>query len=225
MAENIAYNIDCMEFMRTLPDMAFDLAIVDPIYGAVKCGYSNDSQSTSRLAHAKKYHEEIWQQPKTGKDYFDELFRISKNQIIWGGNFFCEEIRRNSSCWLVWDKVNGTNQYADCELAWTSFPGAVRRFQYRWAGMLQENMKNKEARIHPTQKPVALYTWVMQLFSKPGYRIIDTHLGSGSSRIAAYELGIDFVGCEISETYFRLQNERYAKHIAQGSLFKESKDG
>ena len=216
---NVAYNRDCMEAMREYPDKFFDLAVVDPIYGAVKSGYSHDSKSTSRLAKARHYDEEIWKQPKTGKDYFTELFRVSKHQIIWGGNFFVEEINKNSPSWLVWDKRNGENQYADCELAWTSFPTAVRIFRYRWQGMLQENMQNKEVRIHPTQKPVALYQWIFQNYAKPGYKILDTHLGSGSSRIAAYDAGLDFVGFEIHKGYFDLQEERFQRNTAQTNLF------
>ena len=222
---NVAYHTDCMSYMQSLPDDHFDLAVVDPIYGAVKCGYSHDSQSTSRLARATKYHEALWSQPKTGPEYFAELFRVSKNQIIWGGNFFTKSIRRDSPCWLVWDKINGTNQYADCELAWTSFPSSVRIFRYRWSGMLQENMTDKEVRIHPTQKPVALYRWIFQHYAKPSDKILDTHLGSGSSRIAAYDAGLDFVGCEIDKVYFDKQEERFSAHTAQCSLFVDTREG
>ena len=125
----------------------------------------------------------------------------------------------DASCWVVWDKQNGDNDFADCELAWCSFPSAVRKFEFRWAGMLQGNMANKENRIHPTQKPVKLYEWLLTHYAKQGDKILDTHLGSGSSRIAAYNLGFDFVGCEIDEDYFKAQEERFKAHTAQQSLF------
>lgn len=141
--------------------------------------------------------------------YFKELFRVSKNQIIWGANHFITRINKDSPCWIVWDKDNGANDFADCELAFTSFPNAVRKFKYRWHGMLQENMKNKEIRIHPTQKPVDLYAYLLKTFAKEGDKIFDSHLGSGSSRIAAYKLGFDFYGCEIDKEYFASANERF----------------
>lgn len=213
---NIAYNMDCMEAMRKMPDKCFDLAVVDPIYGDVtNGGYMKNPHTTDKLAKANDYHLSIWSQKKTGKEYFDELFRVSKNQIIWGGNYFQASIQRDSQCWIVWDKENGENNFADCELAWTSFDRAVRIFRFRWAGMLQGNMKQKESRIHPTQKPVALYAWIFQHYAKPGDKILDTHLGSGSSRIAAYDAGLDFVGYEIDKEYFDKQEERFAAYTSQ----------
>ena len=119
----------------------------------------------------------------------------------------------------MWDKLNGENNFADCELAWTSFGRAVRLFRFRWAGMLQGNMRAKEVRIHPTQKPVALYAWIFSRYAKPGDRILDTHLGSGSSRIAAWDAGLDFVGCEIDRDYFDAQERRFQAHAAQLNLF------
>lgn len=218
MSESIALNIDCMKYMATLPDKYFDLAIVDPPYGIGESGASNHTRS--KLAKAKNY------KPFSGNDkeppkqeYFKELFRVSKNQIVWGANHFISRMPIDSHCWIVWDKQNGESDFADCELAWTSFESAVRKFEFRWAGMLQENMKNKEVRIHPTQKPVALYEWLLTNYAKEGDRILDTHLGSGSSRIAAYNLGFDFVGCEIDKVYFDKQEERFARHTAQTSLF------
>lgn len=217
---NVAYNIDCMEYMKTLPDKAFDLAIVDPIYGDVtQGGYMSNPHTCDKLAKAVNYHLSIWSQEKTPPEYFKELFRVSKNQIIWGGNYFQTSINADSQGWIVWDKENGDNNFADCELAWTSFNRATRKFTFRWAGMLQGNMKNKEIRIHPTQKPVALYEWLLTHYAKPGDKILDTHLGSGSSRIAAYNLGFDFVGCEIDPDYFKAQEERFAAHTAQMNLF------
>ena len=223
MSESIALNIDCMEYMSTLPDKAFDLAIVDPPYGIGESGANNHTRS--KLAVAKDYKPFAGEDLKApDKEYFEQLMRVSKNQIIWGANHFISRFNRDSSCWIVWDKQNGENDFADCELAWTSFESAVRKFEFRWAGMLQENMKNKEVRIHPTQKPIALYEWLLIKYAKEGDRILDTHLGSGSSRIAAYNLGFDFVGCEIDKDYFDKQEERFARHTAQTSLFVEGFD-
>ena len=147
---------------------------------------------------------------------------MSRNQVIWGANHFIAEFGRSSSCWLVWDKCNGDNNYADCELAWTSFPGAVRKFQYLWAGMRQEKQGvSHQYRIHPCEKPVALYAWIFSRYAKAGDRILDTHLGSGSSRIAAWDAGLDFVGCEIDRDYFDAQERRFSQHRSQLNLFLE----
>ena len=215
---NEAYNIDCMEYMKTLPDKAFELAIVDPPYGIGESGDKNSSRSCIATSkNYKAFHGDDLKPPDD--DYFRELIRVSKNQIIWGSNHFISRIPYDSPCWIVWDKDNGLNDFADCELAWTSFKTAVRRIRYKWHGMLQENMKNKEVRIHPTQKPVALYEWLLKNYAEQGDKILDTHLGSGSSRIAAYNLGFDFVGCELDEDYFKAQEERFMAHTAQQSLF------
>lgn len=213
-----AYNIDCMEYMRASPDKAFDLAVVDPPYGIGESGEKNHTRG--KIAPARDYPPFAGgDKEPPGEEYFKELFRVSKNQVIFGANHFISRFSYDSPCWLVWDKDNGDNDFADCELAWTSFPCAVRRFRFRWSGFLQESMKEKEARIHPTQKPVALYTWIFKKFAKDGDRILDTHLGSGSSRIAAYDLGLDFVGCELDPVYFKLQEERFEKHTSQMNLF------
>ena len=223
MSESIALNIDCMEYMATLPDNAFDLAIVDPPYGIGESGAKNHTRG--KLSKAKNYKpfggEDLKPPDKT---YFEQLLRVSKNQIVFGANHFISRLPIDSHCWIVWDKQNGETDFADCELAWTSFQTAVRKFEYRWQGRLQGNMANKENRIHPTQKPVALYEWLLTNYAKEGDRILDTHLGSGSSRIAAYNLGFDFVGCEIDKEYFDKQEERFARHTAQTSLFVEGFD-
>lgn len=202
-----------------MPDKCFDLAVVDPPYGIGESGSNNKTRSCLAVATAYK--------PFAGDDseappfeYFRELERVSKNQIIFGANHFADRLPDPaSSCWIVWDKENGENDFADCELAYTSFSTAVRIFRFRWSGMLQGNMKQKENRIHPTQKPVALYAWIFQKYAKPGDKILDTHLGSGSSRISAYDAGLDFTGFEIDKEYFGKQEERFAAHIAQMSLF------
>ena len=152
--------------------------------------------------------------------YFAELQRVSKHRIIWGGNYFLDFLGR-TNCMIFWDKDRHDLDFADGEFAWTDFAEPSRRFLFRWNGLLQGNMKNKETRIHPTQKPVALYAWIFQRYAKPGFKILDTHLGSGSSRIAAYDAGLDFVGCELDKVYFELEEERFARHAAQGNLFLE----
>jgi site-specific DNA-methyltransferase (adenine-specific) len=207
------YNIDCMEYMKNIPDKFFNLAIVDPQYGIGEDGKSNHSRG--KLAKAKQYTPKHWDNEPMSPQYFKELFRVSKNQIIWGANHFITRINKDSPCWIVWDKDNGASDFADCELAFTSFPNAVRKFKYRWNGMLQENMKNKEIRIHPTQKPVDLYAYLLKTFAKEGDKIFDSHLGSGSSRIAAYKLGFDFYGCEIDKEYFASANERFERECLE----------
>lgn len=202
------YNIDCLELMRTLPDKYFQLAIADPPYGIGEDVAKNHSRG--KRAPSTLYTPKDWDRSAPGKEFFAELCRVSKYQIIWGANHFIENLpTQNASCWVVWDKENGENDFADCELAWTNFPSAVRRFKFRWAGMLQGNMANKEERIHPTQKPVALYAWLLQHYAKPGDRIFDPMMGSQSSRIAAYKLGFDYVGCELDKEYFAKGRERF----------------
>ena len=220
MELNKYYNMDCIEGMKQYPDKFFDLAIVDPIYGDVTQGgwYKNPS-CADKLAKAGNYSVSIWSQEKTPKAYFDELMRVSKNQIIWGGNYFQEEINKNSQGWIVWDKQNGDNNFADCELAWTSFNRATRMFTFRWAGMLQGNMKDKEFRIHPTQKPVALYTWILNNFAKKGNKILDTHVGSASSLIACHKLGFDYVGFELDTEYYKYSSQRLENTKNQISMF------
>lgn len=149
---------------------------------------------------------------------FTALLRVSKKIVIWGGNFFLDHLGK-ASCMIVWDKGRRGLTQADCEIAWTNLKGQSRIFDYKWNGMLQQDMKNKEYRIHATQKPVALYKWILKNYAQEGDKILDPYLGSGSSRIAAYDLGFDFTGYEINATIFREQEERFAKHTAQTSLF------
>ena len=211
------YNMDCMQGMKEFPDKYFDLAIVDPPYGIGENGDTNHTRS--KLAKAKDYKAFSGNDLKPpDKEYFDELFRVSKNQIIWGANHFISKIPYDSSCWIVWDKDNGDNDFADCELAWTSFDSAVRKFKYRWNGMLQENMKNKESRIHPTQKPVALYEWILSRYAKDGDIILDTHVGSASSLIACYNTNHKFVGFELDEYYYKVSKQRLDTEMAQMRL-------
>ena len=204
------FNIDCLEYMRGLPDNAFDLAVADPPYGIGEDGAKNHTRGS--MAKPRMYTPKEWDKAAPSAKFFRELFRVSRNQIIWGANHFIESMpRQNASCWLVWDKENGENDFADCELAWTSFPRAVRRFAFRWAGMLQGNMQNKEDRIHPTQKPVALYAWIYSKFKQTGGTVFDPMMGSQSSRIAAYKMGLDYVGCELDKEYFDKGCERFER--------------
>ena len=213
------YNMDCMDFLRQCKDKEFDLAIVDPPYGIGESGAKNHTRGTKNIP-AKNY------KPFAGGDltpppteYFKELFRVSKNQIVFGANHFISRMPYDSPCWIVWDKQNDGNDFADCELAWTSFKSAVRIFRFRWNGMLQGNMKHKEVRIHPTQKPVALYMWLLRNYAKPGDCILDTHLGSGSIAIACHDGGFELTGIEIDKYYFDKAVERIKTHQQQLSLF------
>jgi site-specific DNA-methyltransferase (adenine-specific) len=207
--------------MRTLPDKAFQLAIADPPYGIGEDGAKNHSRS--KAAKAQEYTPKDWDGKAPDKEFFNELFRVCRHLIIWGANHFIENLpRQNASCWVIWDKENGENDFADCEMAWTSFPTAVRRFKFRWAGMLQGDMAHKEERIHPTQKPVALYAWLLKNYAKPGDRIFDPMMGSQSSRIAAYKMGFDYVGCELDKEYFDKGCERFNREC-KGEI--KTKDG
>jgi len=210
-------NEDNMELMARYPDKYFDLAIVDPPYGIGEDG--GDKKRGTKGIKTPIYTKKYWDTTTASKKYFKELKRISKNQIVWGANHFIENLMAtNSSCWIVWDKDN-TGDFADCELAWTSFKTAVRKFEFRWNGMLQGDMKNKEIRIHPTQKPVALYKWLLDKYAKQGDKILDTHLGSGSIAIACHDYGFDLTACELDKEYFDKAMQRINNHTAQTKLF------
>lgn len=213
MAESIALNCDCMEYMRTLPDKAFDLAVVDPPYGIGVDG-QKERYDYANPKHSRKYHEQKnWDTQIPPQEYFDELKRVSKNQIIWGGNYFVKHLQDGHKGWLVWDKGQHGLTMSDCELAYSSFDSPTRVFVLNRVSLLQDGT------IHPTQKPVALYRWIFSKYTHDGDRILDTHLGSGSSRIAAYDAGLDFVGCEIDKVYFDKQEARFGAHAAQQNLF------
>jgi site-specific DNA-methyltransferase (adenine-specific) len=211
------YNLDCMPEMAKMKDKEFELAIVDPPYGIGEDGASNHSRGC--LAQTTKFSPKQWDRDKPSSRYFEELFRVSQNQIIWGANHFGNF--PGSSCWVVWDKQNGATDFADCELAYTSFNTAVRKCSLRWQGMLQHDMKNKEVRIHPTQKPVRLYQWLLLNYAKPGDRILDTHGGSLSSVIAAIIAGYSITAYEIDEEYFKKGCERVIKFARQGDMLRE----
>lgn len=204
---------DCIEYMASLPDKAFDLAIVDPPYGI---GEANEKRMLSRSPSQKKYKGGDWDKEAPPKEYFKELKRVSKNQIVWGANHFIENIpNANSSCWVFWDK-DGFGDFADGELAYCSFKTAVRKFKYTWNGFRKQM---PEERIHPTQKPISLYKWLIDNYAKQGDKILDTHLGSGSSAIAAHDYGFDFVGCELDKDYYDAAVKRFNNHKLQTKLF------
>ena len=215
-------NCDCMEYMSTLPDKAFDLAIVDPPYG-INAGntFGGECRKSGKGASFKTcFEKKDWDIEIPDGAYFNELRRVSNHQIIWGANYMSQFLPPSSG-WIVWDKDNGTTKFSDCELAFSSFDVALRKIKYTWNGMLQGDMKNKETRIHPTQKPVKLYDWLLHNYAKPGQRILDTHLGSGSSAIAAYYFGVDFVGCELDEDYYNAARARFELSTAQRTLFDD----
>jgi site-specific DNA-methyltransferase (adenine-specific) len=224
------HNVDCLPFMKQFEDNHFDLAIVDPPYGIGESSNNNKSRSNktnfgakntrNTVVKSKDYGSKKWDDKAPNKEYFTELKRVSKNQIIFGANHFIENIpEANSSCWIVWDKVNGENDFADCELAYCSFKTAVRKISLRWHGMLQHDMKNKEIRIHPTQKPVKLYEWLLMNYAEEGDKILDTHLGSGSSAVACDALGFDLTACELDKEYFDAASKRIELARRQQKLF------
>jgi site-specific DNA-methyltransferase (adenine-specific) len=209
------YNIDCIEFMKTKPDKYYDLAIVDPPYGINMDGGKIGGNNCGK---AKDYTQKDWDKEPPSLEYFKELMRVSKNQIIWGANHFISRMPFDSSCWIIWDKDNSGN-FADCEMAWTSFNTAVRKYKFRWNGMLQQNMKDKEIRIHPTQKPKDLYRWILKNYAKPNDLILDKHGGSMSISIACDMEGFDLDVTEIDTEYFINGQKRYEQYKQQPQLF------
>ena len=198
MASSEAYNMDCMELMRQYPDKYFDLAVVDPPYGL-------GDKLTQGGTWASKYvkGDATWDIAPTA-EYWEQLFRVSKNQIVWGGNYFGLPSNR---CFIIWDKVAHMDTLADCEYAWTSFDRNAKIFKH---------VRNtSETRIHICQKPIKLYDWIFKNYAKPTDKILDTHLGSGSSRIAAHKAGLPFVGCELDKEYFEAQEKRFKNFVAQ----------
>jgi site-specific DNA-methyltransferase (adenine-specific) len=198
-----AHHCDCMEFMSGCADNQFGLAIVDPPYGI-------DINKSERLVKEKGWRYKDWDKQIPNKEYFNELKRIAKNQTIWGGNYFDLGPTR---CYLVWDKKQPEDvSFASAELCWTSFDKSTKTFYWH------PQYKN-ENRIHPTQKPVALYKWLLKNYAKQGDTILDTHMGSQSLRIACWDMGFDFVGCEIDKDYFDEGCARFEAHRKQGRLF------
>ena len=213
-------NEDCMKGMKEFPDKYFQLAIVDPPYGGVtQGGYMTNQMGGGVAKNRNDYHLSLWQCDRPGPEYFKELQRVSENQIIWGGNYYAS-LLPDSQCWIVWDKEKPEGvSFADCELAWTSFNLASRIFHFAWNGMIQGDMKHKEYKLHPTQKPVALYEWLINKFAKEGDIILDTHVGSASSLIACHKTGHKFVGFEIDEVYYQQAKQRLDAETAQFNIF------
>jgi len=204
-------NIDCMEYMATCKDKQFDLAIVDPPYGLNIANMNMGVGKSPKCSSIKnrKWNSSDWDKDAPSMDYFKEIQRISINQIIWGGNYFDLGSCRH---YIIWDKeIPLGMSFADCEFAWTSFNKAPRIFRY-------SAYLNKLEKIHPTQKPPELYKWLLKNYAKPDFKIIDTHLGSGSSAIAAYDFGCDFVGCEIDKEYYESAKHRFETYKLQTKL-------
>lgn len=229
------FNEDCMNGIPHLPDKFFDLAIVDPPYGinaiamnmgsnptrSRKDGYGSGPaiSTNNRLNYGKgKLKNRILNNSKIGWDfeippneYFIELERVSKHQIIWGGNYFGLPATR---CIVCWDKIQPWDNFSQWEMAWTSFDKPASLFRFSNTGGA-----NFETKIHPTQKPTQLYKWLLNRYAEPGYKILDTHMGSQSSRIAAYQMGFDYWGWEIDLEYFESGNKRFKEQTAQINLF------
>lgn len=207
-------NIDCIEYMKTISDKEFDLAIVDPPYGI-----GMDGQKLSickNPKHNRKEHKrKNWDNKIPTAEYFEQLFRVSKNQIIWGGNYFTEFLKP-SKAWIFWYKGQNDLTMSDGELAWTSFDRVTRQ------KTVNRFELNKDGSIHPTQKPVKLYNWLLKEYAERGQRILDTHLGSGSIAISAHYFGVDFVGCEIDKEYYDAACKRFKTCTSQFQIFQQS---
>jgi len=207
-AEINLYNQDCMQAMKSMQDNAFDLAIVDPPYGIGV----NHNMGRRKGDKSSDYKKAYWDSEPPQVDYFNELFRISKNQIIWGANHFISRMPFDSSCWLMWDKKFSEDvTFAQFELAWTSFNSTCKKFD--------KFPNDADKRIHPTQKPVKLYEWLLMNYAKEGDKILDTHLGSGSIAIACHNRKFDLTAYEIDEDYHKAALERFNKHARQMQMF------
>jgi site-specific DNA-methyltransferase (adenine-specific) len=220
ITENIEItNEDNMLLMARYPDNYFDLAIVDPPYGIGEDGGKGVRTSPSRpnsYLREPKYKAKGWDNKVPDKEYFVELLRVSKNVIIFGANHFIENIpNANTSCWIVWDKKNGNTDFADCELAWSNMKSAVRKYEIH---KFNETRGGKDC-IHPTQKPVNLYKWILDKYAKQGDKILDTHLGSGSIAIACHDYKFNLTACELDKEYFDAAIKRITNHVGQTKLF------
>jgi len=206
MSKTTLLNIDCMEYMKGCEDNAFDLAIVDPPYGITTWSASGNHSISKEEINKLKQWDNL-----PNQDYFDELFRVSRAAIVWGGNHFLDFLGKSTTV-IIWDKKNRDCHFSDAEIAWTNIKnGKVTIFD--------EYIKESGGKVHPTQKPVCLYDWLLSRYSEPGQRILDTHLGSGSSAIAAHYFGVDFVGCELDADYYKSASERFNQATKQKSLF------
>jgi site-specific DNA-methyltransferase (adenine-specific) len=206
MSKSEVHLIDCMEFLRSVPDKAYSLAVVDPPYGLQIDGQKL-SNTNKNPKHNRKSHEfKGWDNSIPSAEYFIELFRVSQNQIIWGGNYFTEYLKPTKA-WIFWYKGQNDLTMSDGEMAWTSLEKVTRQITINRAVLIKQNT------IHPTEKPVALYDWIFRNYAKPNDTILDTHMGSQSSRISAYKAGLDFTGCELDPEYFEQGNERFRNFL------------
>lgn len=237
---------DSLQALKGYADNHFDVAIVDPPYGIGEDGRKSKGRTTRKDGTIRNgidkrngatiyrktadYSEKQWDENAPNKEYFNELIRVSKNQIIFGANHFIENIpNANSSGWIVWNKVNGDSDFSDCELAWTSFNKGVRKFDFMWNGMLQGSTSNGlisegnkakcEKRIHPTQKPKHLYKWLLDKYTNEGDLILDTHLGSGGIAIAAHYMKRKLIGYEIDKEYYDAACKRFKEQTMQQALW------
>ena len=217
-------NEDNMELMARYPDKYFDLAIVDPPYGIGESNKQRKNAPCKRWKAAKNdipYEKKEWDKTIPTAEYWKELFRVSKNQIVWGGNYMTEYLPPRVG-WIFWDKKNGDTDFSDGELAWTSFNKALRKFEWMWSGFKKQR---PEGRIHPTQKPVALYAWILKNYAKQGDKILDTHFGSGSIACAVHEansidkMDLSLVACELDKDYFESSIQRVKAALQTQSLF------
>ena len=211
------YNADCMEVMKTFKDKQFDLAIVDPPYGigANKMTLGNGRRKIFRGS-------EDWDAESPTPEYFNELLRVSKNQIIWGANHFISKMPIDSKCWIFWDKNNGDSLFADGELAWTSFDSPVRLVKIHWCGSAAKH-ETGQNKIHPTQKPIKLYDWLLMKYAKPNDLILDTHFGSLSIGIACHDMGFELTAIELDEDYYEAGKNRLINHQRQLNLLTQQK--
>lgn len=220
---------DCLEVLRTLPDNSFDLAIVDPPYysGPERRGFYGKRCSATGVDRVEYHKSDKWTVP--GPEYFQELERVARHYIVWGCNYFDYQFAPGR---IVWDKCNQSSTFSDCELAATNLFSSVRLFAFMWNGMcqgksmkegrvMQGNKKLNEKRIHPTQKPVALYSWLLTTYAQEGWKILDTHLGSGSHAIACEQLGYPLLGIELDQHYYDAARKRIIDYQNQPNLFKQ----
>lgn len=213
------YNMDCLDGMRIMKEQGIkaDWCITDPPYGIGEDGFKNHSRGNYKAAPTL-FAPKDWDKQRIEKPYFDIMRDVSKEQIIFGGNYYTDYLPP-SSCWIVWDKENGATDFADCELAWSSYKGAVRIFRYMWNGMLQGNMKNKEKRVHPTQKPLPLIEWILNKYTKEGDLILDPFMGSCTTAVACYKMNRHYIGFELDKEYYEIGMKRLEEVKNQISIF------
>lgn len=228
MSDWSIYCADSLEIMLKFEAKSIGVVVTDPPYGIGekrskvmsrgKPFGSKGAANRKQLAYATDYGDFDWDSQNVDKVYIDQLRRVSKEQVIWGGNYYADMLPPSSS-WIVWDKINGASDFADCELAWTSHKKAVRLFRYMWNGMLKQL---PEERFHPTQKPLSLMIWVLENYSKPGDTILDPFMGSGTTGVAAIKTGRNFIGIDKDQRYFDIAQRRLEDAAAQPSLFGDN---